>query len=568
MYSDHTIVNVLSALLPEYGVRDVVICPGSRNVPLIHDLQANARLTCHPVTDERSAAYYALGIADVTGHPVAICITSGTAILNTLPAVAEAYYRQKRLILLSADRPLEFIDQLDGQTIPQVGRLKPFVRHTVTLPEGKTPEDIRYATRLIHEALSAMTHPYFGPVHINIPLGEPLFGFSHTELPDVHPIYLLHEVKESLNQELKKQILSSDSLMFVFGQMPKGTIHDKDIVALSRHAVVISEPLSAVESQTPFVEEAITCLNEEKSHAPETVIYVGGILVSKSLKQYLRKSPHTKVFMIHTDERFKDPLMHLVAAVPCKNIGEIISQIAIALQENPTAEFRPMAENRKRYVMKWSVLAQQIRLHKTQYTPSYSAMSVIKSFHAKIKRQSASFYLHYANSLAVRWACLYSDHYVFCNRGTNGIEGSISTAAGMSLVTDSDVYCLTGDLSFFYDQNALWNQGIRGNLKIILINNRGGAIFYKFDALKTLPERTDLIAAEHPTGAQGVCRQNNVKYLCVEQENELEQALDEIIAYRENRPILLEIKTQPQSDIDALRDYMSYIRNIIHKQVL
>lgn len=202
MYCDKANVNTLTALLMAHGVRDAIVCPGSRNAPIVHNLNLCPDIHCYPVTDERSAGFYALGLAEATARPVVVCVTSGSALLNVLPAVAEAYYRHVPVVVISADRPKEWIDQLDGQTLPQEGALGRFVRKVVSLPEWDTDGSERattqhwYCNRIINETLSAAMSDGGGPVHINVPLTPPLYhlqspSFQMNESSSVSPQPLL-----------------------------------------------------------------------------------------------------------------------------------------------------------------------------------------------------------------------------------------------------------------------------------------------------------------------------------------------------------------------------------------
>ena len=181
MYSNKENVNILTALLVRHGVQCAVVCPGSRNSAIVHNLHECPDIQCFPVTDERSAGFYALGMAQALRKPVVVCVTSGTALLNLAPAVAEAYYQHIPLVAVSADRPPQWIDQLDGQTLPQPDALGRFVRKAVSLPEPTDADTRWYCNRLVNEALIAARQGGGGPVHINVPITEPLFEYTVAE---------------------------------------------------------------------------------------------------------------------------------------------------------------------------------------------------------------------------------------------------------------------------------------------------------------------------------------------------------------------------------------------------
>ena len=263
MYSNKENVNILTALLVAHGVRHAVCCPGSRNAPIVHNLNECPDIQCYPVTDERSAGFYALGMSQALSQPVAVCVTSGTALLNLAPAVAEAYYQQRPLVVISADRPPQWIDQLDGQTLPQPDALGRFVRKAVSLPEPRNDEERWYCNRLINEALLEQ----FGPVHINVPISEPLFDFSVDSLP-----------KERVISRILPDI-SGNTLRHI-GQM---------FMLAKRPMLIDGQPMN------PLLDEAVALVGDDESYVPDFVLYIGGSIVSKRVKHFLRKARETWV---------------------------------------------------------------------------------------------------------------------------------------------------------------------------------------------------------------------------------------------------------------------------------
>ena len=221
MFCNKENVNLLTALLVKYGVMDAVVCPGSRNAPIVHNLNECDRIACRPVTDERSAGFYALGMAQATHRPVVVCVTSGSALLNVMPAVAEAYYQHVPLIVVSADRPAQWIDQLDGQTLPQPDALGRFVRHAVQLPEPHNDEERWYCRRLVNEALFLATCRQPAPVHINVPITEPLFTFDVEALPKVERWTMMTEKRRQpyACEAFTARIAKAERPLIVIGQM-------------------------------------------------------------------------------------------------------------------------------------------------------------------------------------------------------------------------------------------------------------------------------------------------------------------------------------------------------------
>jgi 2-succinyl-5-enolpyruvyl-6-hydroxy-3-cyclohexene-1-carboxylate synthase len=469
---------------------------------------------CYPITDERSAGFYALGMSQCLQEPVAVCVTSGTALLNLAPAVAEAYYQHARLVVISADRPLAWIDQQDGQTLPQSDALGRFVRKAVSLPEPHDDESRWYCNRLINEALLEK----HAPVHINVPISEPFFDFCVATLPEERKI-------ELLPADISNQTLSHVCRMFVQSKRP---------------LLIAGQPMN------PGYDEAVCLIGDDESYVPDLVLYIGGSIVSKRLKRFLRKAKET--WIVNATGEVTDTFMNLTRVIQ-GDAAVVEDQIRFLLEQQPHP-----------FVQKWETLLAKVRAHAAAYQPVYSEMATVKCFESQITIHSSLSTIHYANSTAIRLANIFAQHSVYCNRGVNGIDGSLSTAAGFSCVTDDSVFCVIGDLSFFYDQNALWNQNLRGNFRILLLNNGKGGIFNLLKGLEQSPAHDQFVAAEHHTSAEGICQQNNVKYLKAANMEELQQGISTLLNMESSRPVLLEVFTDPAEDERVFKDYYKTLK--------
>lgn len=491
MYSNKENVNILTSLLVAHGIRHAVVCPGSRNAPIVHNLTECPDIQCYPVTDERSAGFYALGMTQALKEPVAVCVTSGTALLNLYPAVAEAFYQHQPLVVVSADRPQQWIDQLDGQTLPQPDALGRFVKKAVSLPEPHDEDTRWYCNRLVNEALMVKR----APVHINVPITEPLFDFSTPNLPVERKI-------ELLPADISNVTLSHLCRMFLQAKRPM---------------LIAGQPMNAL------MDEAVAQIGDDDEYVPDFVLYTGGSIVSKRLKRFLRKAKET--WVVNSEGEVTDTFMNLTHVV--QGDGEMVADmVRFNLEEMPHP-----------FVQKWQALLAQIRQQRDTQELPYSQAAVVRYF----EQTRGMNIVHYANSMAIRLANTYSQTPVYCNRGVNGIEGSLSTAAGFSCVTDDPVFCVIGDLSFFYDQNALWNQNLRGNLRILLLNNGKGGIFDMLPGLENSPARDRYVAAEHHATAEGICQQNHVVYRQARNMTQMQEGVDWLIATDSERPLLLEV---------------------------
>ncbi len=570
MYSNKDNVNILTALLVAHGIRHAVVCPGSRNAPIVHNLNECPDIRCFPVTDERSAGFYALGMSQCLHQPVAVCVTSGTALLNLAPAVAEAYYQHQPVVVISADRPERWIDQLDGQTLPQPDALGRFVRKAVSLPEPHDDEERWYCNRLVNEALMVRN----APVHINVPITEPLFQFTVDSLPQERRIQLIPA-------DMQPHTLSHVVRMFMQAKRPM---------------LIAGQPMN------PNLDEAVCMVENDERYVPDFVLYTGGSIVSKRLKHFLRKAKET--WVINETGEVTDTFMNLTQVI----VGDgtvVADQVRFMLEQQPHP-----------FVQLWDDLLAKVRSKAEAYQPVYSQMAAVKYFESQCSSSNGQcptsngqrsmvnvqcstsnvqcptsnvqcsmfnvqcptsnvqcsmfnvqcsmvngqWSTHYANSSAIRLANIYARHPVFCNRGVNGIEGSLSTAAGFSCVTDDMVFCVIGDLSFFYDQNALWNQNLRGNLRILLLNNGKGGIFNMLPGLDQSPARDRFVAAEHHTTAEGICQQTHVAYLKATNMEEMKKGIATLIRQESDTPMLLEVFTNPVDDQTALQTYYQSLK--------
>ncbi len=546
MYSNKENVNILTALLVAHDVRHAVVCPGSRNAPICHNLNECADIMCYPVTDERSAGFFALGVAQATDEAVAVCVTSGTALLNVLPAVAEAMYQHRPLVIISADRPAAFIDQLQGQTLPQTDALGRFVRKAVSLPEPHDEMERWHCNRLINEALIELWRGEGGPVHINVPISEPLFDFSVASLPSER-VMTLHDANTDNYglQAISDAFLAAKRPLILMGQVAPERIkyYDDDIEMLTNYAVVLREKLADDTDLASCLEEMLIQIeDEEEDYLPDFILYMGDTFVSKRLKAFLRKTDDVPTFLVNMDGAVHDVTTH-VTHIVVSPVGAVVSMLAHQIENLvPTA-----------YHDQWESLYLMASSHVHYYDPDYSQLLAVREL--CIASYDADCVYQFANSTAVRLGNIWSMRYIYCNRGVNGIEGSLSTAVGFAAATDKLVFCVIGDLSFFYDQNALWNRNLTPNLRILLLNNGGGGIFQTLPGLKQSPARNSIIAAEHHTTAEGICQENNVSYIAVHNDEQLEDAIDALIVPDAMAPMLMEVFTDAEEDKRVLDDY-------------
>lgn len=552
MYSDKENINILTSLLVSYGVRHIVVCPGSRNAPLVHNFDVSPDITTHAVTDERSAAFFALGLRLRLRQPVAVCVTSGSALLNTMPGAAEATYQHEGIIIISADRPQAWIGQLDGQTMPQHGALGTFASPSVSLPEPHNDTERWLCRRLICEAMMANTCPPFPSVHINVPVSEPLFGFSAPCLPEIPPVGIANLDDQNGRETLRRILKGKRRLMVISGQTyddtTAGLLMDK-----ASGCVFVAEWLSPY-GRVRHIDEILrtTCAEDLDNMRPDCIVYIGGHTVSKRLRHYMRSLDSRTMFITVSDDGMLHDVSQHTTLVVKATAGDFMRMIC-------NGTICPDAD--MDFVRRWHDMDNMAARRISASCPPYSQMLAIRRLEENI--DNSKDIVCYANSLSVRAGMMYASAYRYCNRGLNGIEGTLSMAAGMAagakeegmtagnMTAAQNVYCVIGDLSFFYDSNALWIQELAGNMRIMLINNQRGAIFGMLPGLDRSPAHKPLIAAGHNATAEGICSQYGMEYYRATDTPSLEEGIRLLTSGVHDRPVVLEVLTDADTDADA-----------------
>lgn len=524
----------LLALMHQKKITRVVVCPGSRNAPLVHSFAAHPDFECREVTDERSAAFIAMGWIQQTKAPVAVCCTSGSALLNFSPAVAEAYYQELPLLVISADRPSMWINQMDGQTLPQDGALSRIVEKSVQLIEPKNQDEAWYCNRLINEGLLSLQSNK--PVHINIPITEPLFEFKEKNLPQERGIEMLFAekisaLKRSLQQQLISLSPSPSRILCVIGQDSLLELPQTKIEKLRQKGILIlAEHLANVKSDVLCFEEGLKEIRNSKekveNYIPDLLITLGGHIVSKQLKLFLRKNaPKTHWHFTSDKQQVSDLYQHLTLLIPSTKREAVTALAALDYPSNSPS-----------FIEKWKAFdANKIK------NTDWNERTVLQDFIINMPKHAT---LQVANSSSVRWMqrfLLPDDTHYYVNRGVNGIEGTLSTAVGYAANSERLTFVVIGDLSFFYDINALWNKYHKGNLRILLLNNKGGKIFSKLPQAKESPYLETHIAGAHNTSAEAVAQLYDCIYASAKNQEELKERWQEFVLPTQEKTSILEI---------------------------
>jgi 2-succinyl-5-enolpyruvyl-6-hydroxy-3-cyclohexene-1-carboxylate synthase len=570
MYSNKKSVQHLVALLKAFGVHDIVISPGARNLPISRTLLAQKDFTCYPVLDERGAGYFAIGISKYphTARRVAICCTSGTAALNFGPAVAEAFNQRLPIVVITADRPECWVGQLENQTIPQKNIFGPLVKMSVNLPEVNTEEDEWYCNRLINEALIELTRRVPGPVHINVPLSEPLHEMIDDELPYVRvinrvPLEDYAAPREDQHYEYARDFLASGERLLILGEDDYSETmfaDDNILLELDKLGCVVLAEHTAKGITAPTVfknfDAIIASLPEREwgTLSSELVITVGGVISSKRIKQLFRKHKPWHHWHLSLLGEIVDPFQCLNAVI------EIRPHEFFEIVLDEAKEAKPSSSDT---TSRWRWVAEKVPYPSPK---RYSDLMAIGAFMSNIPAWSSVFL---GNSMAVRLANLfpppiYDDILFFANRGVSGIDGNLSTAIAIALQGPLAEYHLTfaliGDLAFYYDMNAVISTGFKGkNLRILLNNNGGGEIFHTLPGYEPSEVSDEFITLRRTASARDWAIERDFIYLSVRNEEELRRYMPVFLDRHVTSSMLLEVFTDMDQNIRELNDYYDQI---------
>lgn len=537
------------------GLRHVVCSPGSRNAPLVIAFDQHPEITTYVIHDERSAAFFALGLSMALDQPVGVTCTSGSAVVNYYPAVTEAFYQEIPLVVMSADRPEYLINQGDGQTIMQDHI---FGKHS--LGYFAVPEDGGDEIDLeIDKVLITALGPQQGPVHFNFPFEEPLYESIENERPAVRRLNVEKNPYEGLSEELIEQWNQSERKMILVGQAKPLARRDlllKELASDPSVAVLTECTSNAVDLQfNHCIDRSLAALNESDilGFQPDLLVTLEGAIVSKRIKQFLRNAEGLKYHwnvstsFLQMDTFFKKTAQVYAETVPF--LQHLLDQRSGLPKSN--------------FGAKWKQLDFENQDRMRTYVDG-APFSDLTAFDIILDSIPEGTNVHLANSTPVRYGQLFDPIKgitYLSNRGTSGIDGSISTAVGYAAAHPDKVnVVLTGDVSFFYDSNALWNAYLGSNVKIVLINNGGGGIFRIIDGPSKTPQLERFFEAAHTTSAEHICKAHGLKYIKANDLSTLELGMVELLEEAE-KPVLLEVFTPKETNAEVLRNFFKSLKN-------
>jgi len=545
-------------LCKNHNIKHIVISPGSRNAPLTIGFTNHDFFECYSIVDERSAGFFALGMAQQLQQPVALVCTSGSALVNYYPSVTEAFYSRVPLVVISADRPEHLINIGDGQTITQPHVFGSHILFEANLKEYfKKPflKTVKNNDLRIHKAL-LVAKSERGPVHINAPFSEPLYETTEELISDVKPFKIQTNKKSfSLSKSTIRKWHSSKKKMILVGVNPPDCVQEiyLKLIAEDSSVIVLTETTSNLHHPNFFgsIDQLITPLDATDFEVlqPDVLLTFGGMIVSKKIKTFLRNNPPKTHW--HVDEiQANDTFFCLTKHYKC-SVNIFFEQLHASMDSFPEST----------YFNTWN----HVKIRRLQKHKKYLKLipfSDFKAFDRILKQIPNNYMLQSGNSSTIRYLQLFELNptlNVFCNRGTSGIDGSTSTAIGAALISNQPTVFITGDLSFFYDTNALWNNYIPSNFRIIIINNRGGGIFRILPGNKDSENFSTFVETNHNLTAEPISNLYDLEYTSANTVEELELALDSFYN-QSSRPKLLEVFTPSSENDRILLSYFDFIK--------
>ncbi|WP_304336395.1 2-succinyl-5-enolpyruvyl-6-hydroxy-3-cyclohexene-1-carboxylic-acid synthase [Capnocytophaga leadbetteri] len=536
-------------------IKHIVISPGSRNAPLTIGFSNDPYFSCYSIVDERCAAFFALGMAQQLRQPVAVVCTSGSALLNYYPAFAEAFYSDIPLVVISADRPSNKVDIGDGQTIRQANVLANHSAYNANLSDAPHSDKSNFYE--LNTALNTAIAQQ-APVHINVPFEEPLY--LTTEERYTFENQLLPPTNIALDDAAAitfvKRWNTAAKKMILVGVLPPNSVEADYVKRLAQDpsVLVLTETTSNLHDPhfIPCIDKLLTYTEKDpalkEALRPDLLLTFGGLVVSKKIKQFLRTfqpSYHYNVDMYKGYDSYFCLTAHFKS-----DINIFLKKIGHYLLSVPSD-----------YQKKWLEIKNEIQRKHLEYqndTP-FSDFKVYAELFNTIPKH---YMVQISNSSAIRYAQLMKSDptwKVYCNRGTSGIDGSTSTAIGAAVASGAPTVFVTGDLSFFYDSNALWNKYIPKNFRIILLNNEGGGIFRILPGDTSDPNFEYFFETPHKLTAEHLCKMYGITYYQANNYSDLQKGLRAIFT-DDHAPKLLEIHTPRKINDKVLLKYFEYLK--------
>lgn len=555
MYTELKTYQLIIALLKKYGIKHCVLSAGSRNVPFVHSVEEDDFFKCYSVVDERSAGYFALGLAQETKEPVVISCTSSTATCNYWPAVAEAFYQRVPLIVLTSDRNPTMLGNWEDQMIDQVGMYDRHVKKSVNLPIINDSDDEYYCERLINEALLELDHRGTGPVHINVPMKAYNNSFNIKELPEVKKIdrIFVKSSKNIWNEKIEK-LKNAKKILIIMGQQSFVSDNLKKNMKLffeRYNSAIFADHMANLEFEHNV--NLSVCMDPRyitdekfKNMLPDIVISFGGNIyagIKDQLRKFKGKFEH---WLVQEDGKLVDTFKSIT------NIFECSPEYFFEYCNNYNNENK----NNKKYFNELFEYSNNVKFpNEFEYSHVYAIQKVLERI-----PENSLLHLSINNSIRItNFFKINKNIKVYANIGTHGIDGCMSSFFGQAYASNNDAFLVIGDLAFFYDMNSLKIRHIKNNARILLINNEGGSEFYFNKVWKN--EKSDLhTTARHNTKAEGWAKSNNFEYISANNKEEFNKNINKFFDKTSKKPILFEVFTEMKKDADVIYDFFDLSR--------
>ncbi|WP_034888038.1 2-succinyl-5-enolpyruvyl-6-hydroxy-3-cyclohexene-1-carboxylic-acid synthase [Gillisia sp. Hel_I_29] len=575
-YSKIPVAQSIVALCVAKNIKHVVISPGSRNAPLTIGFTHHPEINSYSIVDERCAAFFALGMAQQLGQPVALVCSSGSALLNYYPAISEAYYSDIPLVVISADRPIERIDIGDGQTIRQKNVFENHIEYSANLYSEIVLETSSTDKKLLQKQFESQKHnereinlalnkalEVNGPVHINVPFYEPLYDL--VEDVTVNPLQILPEKVERIYSAKELESYAdiwnkAKRKMVIVGVAQPNAIEQKflDYLATDESVLVLTETTSNLQHEEFFtridtligpIEKSEDFKQQFEALQPDILLTFGGMIVSKKIKAFLRNYQPQQHWHIDPKKAYNTFF--------CLN-----KHFETSVNSFFEGFFPLLEEGKSDYAAHWKNIRKQRQKRHDLYIEEIP-YSDFKAMQAIVPSVPENYVVQLGNSSTVRYAQLFkwkASQKIFCNRGTSGIDGCVSTAVGAATISEEPTLLICGDLSFFYDSNGIWNNYIPSNFRIIVLNNGGGGIFRILPGNKNTENFDTYFETTHQLKANSLCEMHNLEYVAASNSDEINEAFQDFYK-ASDRPKLLEIFTPRKLNDEVLLNYFSFMKS-------
>ncbi len=562
LYTSLKSVQILISLLKSYFIDHIVISPGTRALPLVHSVEQDSFFKCFSITDERSAGFFALGLIQKLNKPVAVCCTSGTAVTNILSATSEAKYQRLPLLVLTAERNLYMLDQYPDQMVPTNDFYKVICKQSVVLPNVRDETDEWRCMLSTNQALSELNHNTPGPVNIIFQVDEAdVFNFKSPKVPKIKRIKrITTHCSDDVWKEKVETLKDKRKILISCGQhspFKKEVLFAIKEFSKKYSSVFICDNISNLHIENSLNPNSVLSFSAEdnlNNYLPDILITFGGHSINKLSKLMKFSDDSVEHWLINKDGDFIDSYKKLTCVFECDPYS-FFQYFARAGTETA---------NKNNYIDPWREFSSQIPVPQFGYSDIYSVQKLFRH----IPKDSV---LHLANSLSVRYSQFFKldeSIKVYCNRGQNGIDGSLSTFIGNSVLESKLCFLLIGDLSFFYDMTGIWNRYLGSNVRILLNNNFGGMLFNSSVYWSPYSRVNDFVAAEHKTSAKGWCESCGFQYLSAKCESEFEESLQIFLSDKSNSPIIFEVFTDKKNNDAIFLEFMKKNREITPKRVV